>query len=191
MMYDPGAHTPIAHLDLSLHSLASFARDWLKPLVVVTVIVLFMNLFFPRYAVHGRSMEPNLHESDRLFVTNIDLLNRPLERGELVILSSPYDGETIVKRVIGLPGETITVRGGTVYINGEALHESYIADAPRYSGEWVVGPDQLFILGDNRNNSLDSADYGPVEMSRISGVVRLRFLPLDHLSLFDLPDYNN
>ncbi len=164
-------------------------KDWCKTLLFVTVFALIMNLFFPRYAVKGASMEPTLHETERLFVSNVDIMTRAPQRGEVVILTSPRNGDMIVKRVIGLPGEVIEVRNGRVYIDGVALHEDYISEAPRYEGRWEVGANQYFILGDNRNHSLDSADYGAVEASIIQGVVKLRWWPLNELSGFAVPDY--
>ncbi len=164
-------------------------RDWVKTLAIVTVFALLLNLFFPRYAVKGASMEPTIHETERLVVSNVDILTRTPERGEVVILTSPYDGDTIVKRVIGLPGEVVEVRNGRVYINDVPLHEAYINEAPRYSGRWEVGAHEVFILGDNRNHSLDSADYGPVDIGIIHGMVKLRWWPLTELSAFNIPDY--
>ena len=163
--------------------------EWVKPILLVVVFVALINLVFPRYAVEGRSMEPSLHDSDRLFVSNLDPLNRPLERGEVVILTSPYDGETVVKRVIGLPGEVVTIRAGVVYVNDVQLDEPYIFEPPLYNGSWEVPAGHYFVLGDNRNHSLDSADYGPVSEGEISGVVKFRFLPLDQVQWFNAPDY--
>lgn len=168
---------------------AAILRDWVKTLVFVAAFALLLNLFFPRYAVKGASMEPTLHETERLFVSNVDVMTRPPERGEVVVLTSPHDGELIVKRVIGLPGEDIEIRSGRVYINGVPLHEDYINEAPRYSGHWEVGANQYFILGDNRNHSLDSGDYGPIDASIIHGVVKFRWWPLNDLSMFAVPDY--
>lgn len=164
-------------------------KDWAKTILIVAAFALLMNLFFPRYAVQGASMEPTLHPSERLFVSNVDLLTRPPQRGEVVILTSPYDGSIVVKRVIGLPGETVSIRGGIVTIDGAALQEDYINEAPRYTGTWELGADQYFILGDNRNNSLDSADYGAVDASIIHGVVKFRWWPLNALELFSTPRY--
>jgi len=137
-------------------------------------------------------MEPGLHERDRLFVSNLDVMTADqLTRGQVVVLSSPVDGTVVVKRIIGLPGETIEVREGTVYINGEALDEPYVNEAPRYSGTWTLGVDQYFVLGDNRNQSYDSADYGAVSRDHMQGVVKLRLWPLDALGGFSVPEYKD
>lgn len=171
----------------------TFARkvlnEWLKPMLIALACVMVINLFFPRYAVLGHSMEPSLYESDRLFVSNVDVMTDAVTRGEIVVLAAPGDNETVVKRVIGLPGETVEIYDGVVYINGVALHENYIRERTRFSGRWEVGEQQYFVLGDNRNNSRDSSDYGPVDISRISGVVKFRFWPLNELRIFQTPEY--
>jgi len=165
-------------------------RDqWLKPLLITLVTVALINLFFPRYAVVGHSMEPNLQPDDRLFVTSRLLDHEPLQRGQLVIFTSPYDGETVIKRVIGLPGETVSVYDGVVSVDDKPLEERYIASPPRYTGKWHIPADHYFVLGDNRNQSLDSSRYGAIPMSIITGTVRLRFFPLDHVEVFAMPDY--
>lgn len=186
MIYKPYDHTRWQHFRAQI---TPIAKDWVKSLLFIALFALFMNLFFPRYAVTGASMEPTLHEMERLFVSNVDIMTRPPERGEVVILTSPYDGVMIVKRVIGLPGERVTVRGGVVYINGVALQEDYINEAPTYTGTWEVGEHQYFVMGDNRNHSLDSADYGAVDAGIIHGVVKFRWYPLNALRGFGLPDY--
>lgn len=186
MIYRPHDHTRWHKLRVQI---TPVLKEWTKTMLIVTAFAMIMNLFFPRYAVKGASMEPTLHETERLFVSNVDIMTRQPERGEVVILTSPRDGELIVKRVIGLPGEVVEIRSGRVYIDGIPLHEEYINEAPRYSGRWEVGAHQYFILGDNRNHSLDSGDYGPVDASIIHGVVKLRWWPLGELELFNVPDY--
>jgi signal peptidase I len=181
MLYQPGKQPPAPRV-FSWHS---FAKEWVKPLLQVLVIVLLMNLFFPRYYVEGRSMEPNFHEYDRLFTSAVTVMTHSIARGEVVVLASPVDGQLVLKRVIGLPGETVVIEDGQVYIDGVLLEEDYIEEAPRYSGTWVLGADEYFVLGDNRNHSYDSADYGPVTLDRIRGVVVFRFWP--PFTLFSSP----
>ena len=163
--------------------------EWLKPMIMALFVVMVINLFFPRYAVLGHSMEPGLHENDRLFVSNVDAMTQTIIRGQVVILRAPGDDETVVKRVIGLPGEVVEVHGGVVFVDGVPLQEDYVRDRARFTGRWVVGPNEYFVLGDNRNASRDSQDYGPVDASRITGVVKFRFWPLDALEIFELPVY--
>jgi signal peptidase I len=163
------------------------AEEWVKPLLKMLLIVLIVNLFLPRYYVEGRSMEPNFHENDLLMTSTVEVLTDSLQRGEVVVLSSPVDGTMVLKRIIGMPGDTIEVRDGTVYINGVALDEPYINERPTYSGEWTLGADEYFVLGDNRNHSYDSADYGPVQLNEIRGAVRLRYFPFTQFQVFTTP----
>lgn len=171
----------------------TFARkvlnEWLKPMLIALACVLAINLFFPRYAVLGHSMEPGLHENDRLFVSNVDVMTNSISRGEIVVLFAPSDNEIVVKRVIGLPGETVELYDGEVRINGVPLHESYIRERARFSGRWEIGENEYFVLGDNRNNSRDSSEYGPIDVSRISGVVKFRFWPIGTVHVFQTPEY--
>ncbi|NDJ61168.1 MAG: signal peptidase I [Chloroflexi bacterium] len=184
MLYQPGSRP--AHRRLTWHIIIN---DWIKPGLTTLLLLVIINLFFPRYMVFGRSMEPLVHEADRLFASHLEVITHSIERGEIVTLSSPADGANVVKRVIGLPGETVTIQSGGVFINGMPLVEDYIEERPRYSGEWTLAADEYFVLGDNRNHSYDSADYGPVSIDRIHGVVKFRFLPLDAFSFFSPPDY--
>ncbi len=190
MLYQPGQREPVIPLSHNF-SWQQFAREWLRPLLTVIVIGVVVNLFFPRYYVQGHSMEPQIHEADWLFTSNLDALTNSIRRGDIVVLVSPHDDELAVKRVIGLPGEQVNIHEGQVYIDYAPLHEDYIEEAPGYYGEWVIGPDEYFVLGDNRNRSLDSADYGPVAASRIRGAVKLRLWPLTDFGVLTPPDYTS
>jgi signal peptidase I len=184
MLYRPGAL-----ITLETTSLLATAGEWIKTILIGVILFVAVNLFFPRYVVQGRSMEPQLYNSDLLFATSIDVMTNQLQRGDVVALISPRDGERVVKRIIGLPGETVDIHDGQVYINGEALTEDYVNDPPRYTGEWQVGDNQYFILGDNRNHSLDSHYYGPVDRQQIQGVVKFRYWPPNQIGIMPVPDY--
>jgi signal peptidase I len=187
MLYQPGNRAPM--LVNRFFSWRQFAHEWVRPILTVILIGLVINLFFPRYYVQGHSMEPQLHESDWLFTSNIDALTQSFARGNIVVLVSPHDGQLAVKRVIGLPGEVVEVRDGRVYIDQMPLIEDYINEPPRYTGRWQVGPGQYFVLGDNRNHSLDSSDYGPVDAQRIRGSVKFRLWPPTDFGLLGVPTY--
>ncbi|MFN8374410.1 MAG: signal peptidase I [Anaerolineae bacterium] len=183
MLYEP-RHTTKNHKPFLWREVA---EEWVKPMLKMLLVVLVINLFLPRYFVEGHSMEPSFHENDMLVTSAIDVMTDSLERGAVVVLSSPVDGTMVLKRIIGMPGDTVEIRGGTVYINGEALNEPYINERPTYSGEWVLGADEYFVLGDNRNHSYDSADYGPVPRDHIRGAVRLRYFPFTQLQYYTTP----
>lgn len=188
MFYQPGDIQPD---ELTWKErLVPLVKEWSQPLLLIAAFLL-LNFFFPRYAVEGASMEPQLHETDRLLGSHLPAITGDIERGEVVVLSSPVDGTRVVKRVIGLPGETVTVFDGVVFINGEPLDEPYIMEAPRYTGSWHLGDDQYFVLGDNRNHSYDSADYGPVAASLLQGVIEFRWWPPSALGGFPIPNYTD
>lgn len=170
--------------------LVPLLKEWSQPLLLIGAFLIF-NFFFPRYAVEGASMEPQLHDTDRLLGSHLPVMTGEIERGEVVVLSSPVDGTRVVKRVIGLPGETVVVTGGVVFINSEPLDEPYIMEAPRYAGTWQLGDNQYFVLGDNRNHSYDSADYGPVDADLLQGVIEFRWWPPDALGGFPIPSYSD
>jgi signal peptidase I len=147
----------------------------------------------PRY-IPSESMEPTLEINDRLIVEKISYLLHPPERGDIIVFSPPAkvveacDGsasvlqEAFIKRVIGLPGDQVEVRQGTVFINSQPLAESYIAEPPRNAIEPViVPPNSYFVMGDNRNNSCDSRFWGTVPRQNIIGRAAVRFFPFDRL----------
>ena len=93
-----------------------------------------------------------------------------------------------IKRIIGLPGETVTILSGQVTVNGELLQEPYIAAAPRYNGTWTAAADEYFVLGDNRNNSSDSHSWGVLQREFLIGRALVVYWPLDALEI--VPHYN-
>jgi signal peptidase I len=185
MLYQPGDRDAIEQPQESPYTLRYFFNEWIRPLAIMLTIVFVINLFFPRYYVLGRSMDPNLHDYDMVFVNSL----AEIRRGDIVVLHSPRGDVNAIKRVIGLPTESVVIEGGVVYINGIALDEGYINEAPRYTGHWEIGSDEYFVLGDNRNASIDSADYGPIPRSEIRGTAQARFWPLNALEIFQTPTY--
>ena len=128
--------------------------------------------------VSGTSMEPNVH-TGRYLVDWFSYKFRAPERGEIVILDSPIDDRSFVKRIIGLPGETVSIQGGTIKVHdamsseGRTLDESYLLYS--WVGDLMSRPpyyldeDNYFVLGDNRGNSFDSRAFGPVNVEAIRG----------------------
>lgn len=142
--------------------------------------------------IPSSSMEPTLEINDRLIIEKISYLFRTPQRGDVVVFS-PTDKlkeqnfkDAFIKRVIGLPGETIEIKGGRVYVNGNALREKYIEESPEYKyGPVQVPQDQYLVLGDNRNNSYDSHYWGFVPRKNLIGRAAVRFWPLDRLGSLD------
>jgi signal peptidase I len=148
-----------------------------------------------RYIPSG-SMLPTLQINDRLIVDKLSYHFHNPERGDIVVFS-PTDTlkqqnfkDAFIKRVIGLPGDKVEVKGGRVYVNDQPLREKYIEDEPQYQwGPVVVPPDSYLVLGDNRNNSYDSHYWGFVPRDRIIGRAAVRFWPPNRAGEFNHPSY--
>lgn len=165
-------------------------REWAISLAAALVAVLIIRSFlFTIIRVDGPSMQDTLHNGDRLFVSVLDMkLNGP-ERFDVVILHYPGRSEQFVKRVIGLPGDTLEVREGVLYINGEAIEEGFLSDertvrfdkAANNIAPIEVPEGQYFVMGDNRDNSNDSRSVGFISEDMFVGKVRYVIWPLDRI----------
>ncbi|MGI6183762.1 MAG: signal peptidase I [Candidatus Fimadaptatus sp.] len=156
-------------------------RDWVL-LIVGTLLVVFLvrTYVFEPIVVDGPSMNETLYTGDRVFVTKFDYLLGEPERGTVVICHYPNSRENYIKRVVGLPGETISIVDGVTYVDGEALKEDFIAHPAKLDfGPLTLGADEYFVMGDNRGNSNDSRAVGPLKKSQIVGRVRYLFFPFD------------
>jgi signal peptidase I len=141
----------------------------------------------PRY-IPSESMIPTLEIGDRLIVEKLSYLGHPPHRGDIIVFAPPpqlqeqgYLGDqAFIKRVIGLPGDTIEIKDGHVFVDRVLQTESYIAELPNYlMSPMVVPPAQLFVMGDNRNNSNDSHIWGFLPQVNIVGHACFRFWPLE------------
>jgi signal peptidase I len=157
--------------------------------VIVLAIILYFGISFAVQAVHveGLSMYATLDDNDYLIANKIDYRLHPPQRGDIVILRPPTNNSTdFIKRIVGLPGERILIRAGVVYINGHRLDEPYLPEAWVNDANWpdsnsagkVMGADQYFVMGDNRNRSQDSRFFGPISRDRIDGKAWFRIWPL-------------
>jgi len=133
------------------------------------------------------SMEPTILIGDRVWTDKLFLRFGEIERGDILVFDPPFEAEyPYIKRVIGLPGETLEVRGGKVYINGEALDEPYIAEPPRDPyGPVTIPPGQYFMMGDNRNQSNDSRFWGTLRADQIKARAVYRFWPFARAGALD------
>jgi len=166
-----------------------FFGELIQTVAIAGVLFLAVNLLSARIRVEGISMEPSLHEGQFVVVNRIAYRWNEAERGDIIVFRFPLNpSRRFIKRVIGLPGNTVTIRGGDLYIDGQILDEPYLAATPRYDGEWVIGPDELFVLGDNRNNSSDSQNWGPLPMEEIIGKAVLVYWPPSEAGL--IPHYD-
>ncbi len=156
-------------------------------LVVLCLVYLVIHFVGQRTQVSGSSMEPQLRHEDNLIVDKITYRFREPERFDIIVFPFEYEDNTFyIKRIIGLPGETVQIdRDGNIYIDGEILKEGYgkevIQEPGRAYEPIVLGEDEYFVLGDNRNNSSDSRDIsvGNVKRDKIIGRAWLRIWPFD------------
>ncbi len=166
-----------------------FFGELIQTVAIAGVLFLAVNLLTARIRVEGISMEPSLHEGQFVVVNRIAYRWNEADRGDIIVFRFPLNpSRRFIKRVIGLPGNTVTIRGGDVYIDGQVLDEPYLAATPRYDGEWVIGPDELFVLGDNRNNSSDSQNWGPLPIEEIIGKAVFVYWPPSEAGI--IPHYN-
>lgn len=179
-------------------AIAQFIIEVLQIVIVSAAIVLPIRYFLIQpFNVKGASMEPNFYNNEYLIIDELSYRLRNPERGEVVVFRYPLDpSEYFIKRVLGLPGETVEVTDGHVIIsnaehpNGYALNESYLEGVLTEGKKKVtLGPDEFMVFGDNRGQSLDSRSFGPITRSDIVGRVWVRGLPLSRIATFPVPDY--
>lgn len=167
--------------------LQHLVREFVTALIPAILIALFVNVFIAKAAMveDGPSMQPNLYRGYRMMTEKVSYYFHEPQRGDIVIAEQPNGAPTLVKRVIGLPGETIELQNGHTFIDGASIHEPWITHfgngdfAPRQIPEGFV-----FIVGDNRPASHDSRAIGPVPIEHIKGRVIFIYWPLDEFEFF-------
>lgn len=187
-------------------SFKALMRDGLEYLSeLVRVVVISLAIILPiRYFliqpfyVKGASMEPNFYDHEYLIIDELSYRFNDPVRGEIVVFRYPNDpSQFFIKRVIGLPGETVRIEGGSVVIKntvhpqGLKLDEPYLSTSMRTSGgeEIKLGPQEYYLLGDNRTSSLDSRQFGALARDYIVGRVWIRGWPIDRMTRFLAPTY--
>jgi len=162
------------------NGLVRLLYEVLETVLPALVIVLVVNLFLAQATrVEGQSMEPNLHDNQRLIIEKISYHLHPPQRGDIVVLRLPNRrSDPLIKRVIAMPGETVEISNGQVLINGRLLNEPYLTrNTYQNVPPSVVPPGQVFVLGDNRSLSNDSRAFGFVPFSDIVGRAWFRYWP--------------
>lgn len=157
----------------------SALREAIETIFLTAVLFFLIQVFVQNFRIQGPCMEPNLHDGQRLVINKIVYHLHPPQRGDIIVFRCPFDPKRdFIKRVIGLPGEEVEVKRGRVYINGRELKEPYVANPATYSwGPKVLGPDEFFVLGDNRSNSNDSHNWGPLHRKYIVGKACISYWP--------------
>lgn len=155
-----------------------FTLDIIETLMMAIVLFLGINVISARVRVDGFSMRPTLEDGEFVLVSKLNYRFSEIERGDIIVFHYPMNPEQeLIKRVMGLPGDHIIVQNGTVSINGQILDEPYIAASPLYAGEWVVPEGQIFVLGDNRNDSSDSHSWGFLPHENVVGKAVVIYWP--------------
>ncbi|KKQ40623.1 MAG: hypothetical protein US58_C0015G0016 [Candidatus Magasanikbacteria bacterium GW2011_GWA2_37_8] len=164
----------------------------------ITIALVRYYLFKPFY-VKGASMEPNFYDHEYLIIDEVTYRFNEIKRGDVIVFKYPENPkEYFLKRIIGLPGERVKVAGGQVTVYNEAhpeglaIQESYIPKDVVTEGEKIIvlGADEFFVLGDNRENSYDSRRFGPVDRNLIVGRAWFRGWPLNRMQTFNTPEFN-
>lgn len=184
--YQSGVNSETSQPKENRSGFLRFLVDILETLVLSVVLFVSINLISARIRVDGASMEPTLVSGEYVIVSRISYRLGNPHRGDIIVFHFPRDPkEEYIKRLIGLPGDEVEVRNGSVYVNGQPLDEGYLKVKMDYSGAWRVPADQLFVLGDNRNNSSDSHDWGTVPMDYVVGKAILVYWPPPSWGLVD------
>jgi signal peptidase I len=179
----------------------------LQTVVQMVLLFLLISALIGRFEIHQVSMEPNFHEGQRVIVSKLGSLwsnwfadtahaadahkSSPfaLQRGQIVVFKLPEpESDALIKRVIGLPGDTISFRDGAVLVNGTPIDEAYVNGAytscNSYCEPVTLAADSYFVMGDNRLNSLDSRSFGPISSDEIIGRVVMRYWPLNQVAIY-------
>jgi signal peptidase I len=159
--------------------------DTLETILLSLVLFLAINAISERIRVESVSMQPTLYPGDYVIVNKLAYrFNHKPDRGDVIVFRPPPNPEAIpyIKRIIGLPGDKIHVADGKVYVNDQLVVEPYLVVSTNRGGDWTVPDGQLFVMGDNRNNSSDSRSWGFVPFENIIGRAELIYLPPQHWS---------
>jgi signal peptidase I len=159
-------------------------HSWLRDLVVSVVVSAFIIIFlYQPVRVEGTSMLPMLEDQDRLFINKLAYRVGDIQRGDVVVFLYPHDHDkSYIKRVIALPGDTLRIDHGQVYVNGNKMAEPYVPprfDDDRSQPEMTVPQHEYFVMGDHRSISSDSRDFGPVDRNLIYGKAAFVYWPMD------------
>ena len=158
-------------------------KSWIKDIAIVLFVVITITTFIKPTIVHGDSMEPSLHDGDYLLVSKAAYKISEPKKGDIVIFPVTEEKKLYIKRVVGVPGDVISIEKGVVYINGNedtetATLEGYTSGDIK---DYIVPDGEIFVMGDNRMNSIDSREIGTQKISDIKGVVLFRVWPFNSI----------
>ncbi len=165
-------------------------RSWFRDILLAFAIAVFLVIFVIQpVKVEGTSMQPHLVDQERIFVNRFIYRFQEIRRGDIVVFWYPRDrNKSFIKRVLGVPGDEVEIRHGTVYVNGAGIYEPYIKPEFRDHKSYqkvIVPPGRYFVLGDHRSSSNDSRNWGFVDRQLIYGKAMFSYWPFSRLGLVE------
>lgn len=185
----------------TFHDAADFVLEVIKVVVISLAIIVPVRYFLIQpFYVKGASMEPNFYNHEYLIIDELSYRFNQPERGDIIVFRPPTQvNDFYIKRVIGLPGEQVSVANNHITITSEQYPQGLVLDESVYLPTSTttagavnigLGTDQYFVMGDNRSSSLDSRMFGPIERNSIVGKAWLRGWPIHKIAVFHNPQYN-
>ncbi len=176
--------------------LGAFFMDILEVIVLAVGIFLIVYLLILRpHKIKGLSMHPTFPDAEYLLTEKVSYYRNDPQRGDVIVFKPPISEDEFIKRVIGIPGDTVMIQAGKVYLNGELLREDYIKVDTNPSGflaegqNYTVPEGNYFVMGDNRPHSSDSRAWGPITKKVITGKAWLVYYPFDNAGFVKAPIY--
>jgi signal peptidase I len=185
MENDSQLGSPVAPEKAPLPPLRRELRSWTRDLAVALGLAIVIMIFlYQPVKVEGTSMNPLLSDQERIFINKFIYRFEPIERGDVVVFWYPLDrSKSFIKRVVALPGETLEIRAGNVYVNGRELPDQYVPagylDGSNYASRRIP-QGEYFVMGDHRDSSNDSRVFGSVPRQYIYGKAVFAYWPVDH-----------
>ena len=181
-------------------AIGHFLYEVIKTTAIIIIIAFLIRYFLIQpFVVEGESMEPNFHNHEYLIIQKVSGYFDSYNRGDVIVFQYPNNPEiSYIKRIIGLPGEKIKFNQGHItifnsqYPQGKEFEEDYVLstfDETNLTTEKILGENEYYVLGDNRNNSSDSREWGPLEKKYIQGEVLLRLYPFSDIGFISSPQY--
>lgn len=191
---DDSNYQPVEQVELQTAKRVPFWQslpgEVLQTLILAIILYFAIDSVFERVMVQNISMQPTLYEGNLIVVNKLAYKWGELNTGDIAIFHNPnFLEEDYIKRLIGTPGDVVSVNSGVVSVNGVALTEPYIAAQPNYEDTWTVPADSVFVLGDNRNNSSDSHSWGFVPIKDLVGKALVVYWPPQAAKVLSHPDY--
>jgi signal peptidase I len=167
-----------------LNPVLRFLVEVIQTVILALLLYFLIDSVVARVRVENISMKPTLQPGEFLLVNKLAYRFGPIGRGDIVVFHHS-EQEDYIKRIIGIPGDVVKVAGGRVSVNGQPLRELYISGPPSYEGEWVVPEDSFYVLGDNRNQSSDSHQWGFVPGKSVVGKAIVIYWPLNRFEIIN------